>query len=99
MSSLYLYLCLHVTHSATQHVILRVEWKDQRLPFQELQWIGSILYYICSVHRINPRLESTFGTYHNLIKYIWIIQSNPIQSHLIQNNLHAEGLELESICT
>jgi len=54
---------------------------------QELQLIGSILYYICSVHRINPRLESAFGTYHNLIKYIWIIQSNPIPSDPIWSKI------------
>ena len=52
----------------------------------------TILYYICSGHRINPKPEPIFGT--NLISYIWIIQSD-----LNQNNLHAEGLELESICT
>jgi hypothetical protein len=43
---------------------------------------------------INPRLESVFSIFHNLIEYIWIIQSD-----LIQNNLHAEELELEGICT
>ena len=71
-----------------------------RLISQELQ-LRLILYYICSVHRINPRLESAFGTYHNLIKYIWIIQSNPIPSNPIwfkiicmlrESNLRASAL-------
>ena len=41
----------------------------------------TILYYICSGHRINLKPEPIFGT--NLIWYIWIIQSNLIWTKII----------------